>query len=367
MLYFSLFILFALFGLLDLERLKIKEKQLLFIGGILVLMLFGSIRWQTGTDWNNYYNYFVDNKALDEFNTGKFETGYALLNYFIKTISHSYTTFLFVFIVMVIGIKASYLFSYHEFLLISLLCFYSFYIGDMFATRQALAISFTFLSTQYIIRKEFYKFLICVLLAMSFHITAFVFLPAYWIFHRHYSNRTTIVFLLASIAFGITNLPNLILSQAEAFGNNMATYKVFFYLQNEVTNENVSKGIFLLFGYGRRILLLPVLLYYRQTLAAKEKNFDGLLNLFVFGNALYFIFSQALPVFGRASGYFVIYEIILLCSCLYLAKDKATLYFIYILIVLYCLFRLTYALFTYWDLFYPYYSIFSNAIQRELY
>jgi hypothetical protein len=230
-----------------------------------------------------------------------------------------------------------------------------------------LAISLTFFSTQYIIRKEFFKFLICILFAMSFHVTSFVFLPAYFIFHKYYSNKSIILFLLVSIILSITDLPNALLSKVDALGGTLVTYKVLFYLQNEVSNENVSKGIFLLFGYGRRVLLLPVLLYYRKTLTQKVENFDGLLNLFVFGNALYFMFSQALPVFGRASGYFVIYEIILLCSCLYLAKDKATTYSIYILIVLYCLFRLSYALFTYWDLFYPYYSIFSKGIDRVLY
>lgn len=55
---------------------------------------------------------------------------------------------------------------------------------EMNVTRNAIAILLVYNSFQYIEQKKFWKYVLCCVVAASFHVTAVVFIPVYWIIDR---------------------------------------------------------------------------------------------------------------------------------------------------------------------------------------
>ena len=68
-----------------------KQRSLpLFLFLFVLFVLHDGLRWDTGTDWDNYYNYFQH--CL--YNRWEhFEVGYCILSELIREITDSYTVF----------------------------------------------------------------------------------------------------------------------------------------------------------------------------------------------------------------------------------------------------------------------------------
>jgi hypothetical protein len=109
----------------------------------------------------------------------------------------------------------------------------------------------------------------------------------------------------------------------------------------------------------KRVIIIPVYLLAKPYMASKYKYYNGFLNIFIFGNILYILFYQSLPVMLRASVPFLFYEIFLLTSLLLIGQIFYQRLIIYFIITLYCIGKLWFFLSAYWDLYVPYTTIFS--------
>ena len=49
-----------------------------------ILIFLGGFRWLTGTDWNNYYHFYVWHDNWQTYNNGEFEFLYTVLNFICK-------------------------------------------------------------------------------------------------------------------------------------------------------------------------------------------------------------------------------------------------------------------------------------------
>ena len=94
MIYIFIYGIFLLIGIYDIKKkglLKEKSRNALLNLMILVLTLFRGLRWNTGTDWEQFLEVFqyVDEDSALVFirNTGEIlEPGYTFLNYLVKCI-----------------------------------------------------------------------------------------------------------------------------------------------------------------------------------------------------------------------------------------------------------------------------------------
>lgn len=104
MIYIFIYGIFLLIGIYDIKKkglLKEKSRNALLNLMILVLTLFRGLRWNTGTDWEQFLEVFqyVDEDSALVFirNTGEIlEPGYTFLNYLVKCIFDHYTAFLLI-------------------------------------------------------------------------------------------------------------------------------------------------------------------------------------------------------------------------------------------------------------------------------
>lgn len=78
--------------------------------------------------------------------------------------------------------------------------------------RQALAVGLIWLSVNFIIKKNFPVFFLLVMLATTFHTSAFIFLPMYFIGGRRFPIYGVFAFLFICFLLGFSSLPQLITS-----------------------------------------------------------------------------------------------------------------------------------------------------------
>ncbi|MDR1129679.1 MAG: EpsG family protein, partial [Prevotellaceae bacterium] len=153
MIYFIIFSL--LFVLASKNFFNNLSQKLEFYLVCCLFIILGGIRWKVGTDWYSYIFFFEINSSFADFMSSMtFEPGYALLNYISKAICNDYSVFLFILAFFTVLLKARPLYFFSTFPIFSLLIYFSFYLGDIAAVRQSLAISILVFSTFYIVEKK---------------------------------------------------------------------------------------------------------------------------------------------------------------------------------------------------------------------
>lgn len=98
------------------------------------------------------------------------------------------------------------------------------YYFSMTYLRQVIAVGFTFLSVKYIVKRKFLPFFCFWLLAYSFHGSALIFFPMYFIPQKKYSKNFVITVLLLCLVVGLTPLPNALLSSGVTASGKAQNY-----------------------------------------------------------------------------------------------------------------------------------------------
>lgn len=99
-----------------------------------------------------------------------------------------------------------------------------FYYFSMTYLRQVTAVGFTFLSVKYIVKRKFLPFFCFWLLAYSFHGSALIFFPMYFIPQKKYSKNFVITVLLLCLIVSLTPLPNALLSSGITASGKVQNY-----------------------------------------------------------------------------------------------------------------------------------------------
>ncbi len=129
-----------------------------------------------------------------------------------------------------------------------------------------------------------------------------------------------------------------------------------------VTDQN--KIIAIVTGILKRGILLPVLFYFEGKFKNKDAVFSKYMNLFVFGNAVYFIVINFVAM-QRAATVFYAFEIVLLSRLIQNLNNKRARIIWYIILSLYALVKMLFIVNSSHIFMIPYYSIFSDSFERE--
>lgn len=195
------------------KRIKIKKVVCTLI--CIEVILFASLRgYSVGADTRVYLNALEYYRSLphDLILQAElvwpydFEPGYFLLTKVCSWLNMNNTQFLFVVAVLVYVPIFMFIYKYSCNPYISLLVYFSFgmFSYSLGIFRQMIAVSICLMSVDYIKTREFWKFLVCVLVAMSFHTTAIIFLIMYFLSLFDLSKFPKLVFLasIISLVFG---------------------------------------------------------------------------------------------------------------------------------------------------------------------
>lgn len=164
----------------------------------IILFLFSGLRYKVGYDYE--YTYLPGYYSIKNGYESRFEILFVLLNKLVYYVFNN-VDWLFIlcsFITMRLVYKAIKQNSVDVGISIILLFSTRFYFYSFTQVRQYIAIAIFLYSIKYIIKKDFKKYLILILIAYGFHKTAIIYLPIYFVNKINLSRRKYILIALSS-------------------------------------------------------------------------------------------------------------------------------------------------------------------------
>lgn len=297
-----------------------EYKRKITIVVIITFLIFFGFRGFILTDWVVYCPYFENLEWNDVFNyftstNNNFEPGFAVFAMICKTIFPNF--FFLSFIITLFNLYALIRFfkKYTDNIPLAFTIFMAFE-GIGIVTnlmRNSIAISLFLLAIPYLEKRKPIQYFSLCLIAISFHISSFLYLPLYFFLHRRFNKWLYLtIFIIINIAF-ISHV-SIVLTIFQLLGLDEAlAQKVKAY--TEIYSESInifSIGYLERFGTG-----ILVILYYDK-LTDIHKGKGTIINAFLLFLSFYFLFSE-FEVFAKrictlfAFSYWVIWGDLLKC------------------------------------------------------
>lgn len=230
--YFAIFGILALFSLLSSNTTKSKENIYTALS-FLIIVAFQGLRWERGTDWDSYNMFFHYSAGPSWY----YEYGWWFLNKTIRDLTNNYNIlliiecggimFLNIYFCKYIGLKNK------SALILSV------FASCIFPVRFVLASGIVLIAFRFILEKKIFNFVLCVLIASTFHIACLLIIPFYFIPKR--SIRIEILLLVYTFSILISFFSENVLSLISSF-NNLFLNGIDASLQNKVDGY-ITEGI----------------------------------------------------------------------------------------------------------------------------
>jgi hypothetical protein len=261
-----------------------------------------------GTDWDNYHNLYKGSFRGEE---TVIESGYNLLSSAVSLVSEDYTTFLLVHACIIYTLFVSTIQKIAVAPLLSMLIFYCLMLRYLGMNRQYLAVAICFFSLRYIIARKPLGFLICLALALSFHRTALLFLPAYFLVGK-IDLRVLLACIVGTALLGFTGLGDKLEPRIFLAAGEVIVERLYFYKDLDMFDLSAT-GI--ASGLAKRclILLASGFLLYNGRKKQPPENIIAF-NLYWLGFLLFLIFNgtELQIIVARGLIYFNIMEVFLI-------------------------------------------------------
>ncbi len=361
------FILFLLclcsFG----QNIKIQSRGILTM--LLLLFLVDGLRWESGTDWTIYYNFFKDG---DDDIGALFEPGYILVNKIIRSFSSNYTVFLLFHSFLTYLTVWHFSKKYSLIPQLSILLFFLLFVSVQGMNRQFLAIFLCLWSLDFLLSGKNKSFLCIVLIACFFHSSALIFLVGFFL-NKKYDTRIYVLLLLVFILLSLSNIVSKIINIALIYAVGDVAYRIFFYSESD-SSEFVASGTMMVVAIIKRLLwIIPILMIKKENGNVLPKSYNLFLNYYFFGLLIYLIFngSELQIIVSRASVYFNIFEIILIPYVICSYKKIIPIRLFIFIVYLYGLLTMSKGIEQYNDQygnpFIPYKSvIYNNEVKKNV-
>lgn len=333
------------------EEIAYKQKKKFMIIICIELIFFAGFRGtDIGADTVTYLNalkYYSNLPHSSILNAQlvwpfDFEIGYFLLTKFAAWLSFDETMFLLL-IATIIYIPVSwFIFKYSENPLFSVLTYFVICFGYSIGIfRQMIALSIVLVGTKYIWDRKLIKFLLTIGLAMTFHTTAIIMVPLYWLWQFKLENK--LIWILFAEVICLFGARNIVLLAVKILPKYAGYVSGIYDIQG---------------GSYSMLILLNVVLLFAFKIQNKTENKNNMILRMSVNATVMAIFLQILGysmgIFGRIVPYYSIYLLILIPILLnrYLRMDV----FAYFLTIL--SFMVLFYLLTKGSRIDPYYFIF---------
>lgn len=221
------------------------------------------------------------------------EIGYTVLNIFLSFFINNRYIFIFTITLIIYSCLFISLKRYatnYPFALILFLGLWFFFTFTYL--RQVLGATIMWLSIPYIIKRDFKKFFIVFLIACTFHKSAIIFFPVYFIVDKSLSKKNILRIMALCLVVGISPLPNTLFT---AYGDASEV---------EMRDDyNASGGLRIEYFIESAFFLWVMLRNYRQDFKNIEQQVLFNIALFFCATLLFFIRSEN---GGRLSWYYMI-------------------------------------------------------------
>lgn len=358
--YFGIFVVLAFFSFFELFGLNRNQRNVLFLLFSLGIFCISFLRWEVGTDWDTYISFFES--SSNWFSQSEFEWGFARLNEFANTVFGNYSVLLFILGAILFSFQTTAIYKLCTYPITSLLFLWSVSFGNAMFIRQTIATAILLFSIVYIVEKKLWKFLLLVGIAMLFHRTSFIFIPAWWIYQMNIKPKWLWIGVGVSVAL-TAGMKIVIENIAGAFGPIVQSKLDVYLSDGETTTFSTAASLtqIIIKGVANKVLVFLCLLLMYKRITATYTPYKGLVNLYWFGIILYFSTIGISVALVRFSFAYDILQIILIPMLFSYIDNKHIKLIAYMIFLLYLIFRLYIALTSnYFEMFVPFKTIFSQ-------
>ena len=332
-----------------------RPNRIFWVLSLMVPLLVSALRWQVGTDYPIYVFLYDSFGQIDSFaaffrEVLNIEPSYIILNLFVRVIFNSYIPVFFFTALLILGFFYRAIEDYHMQSSVMLAVFV--FLCLLFATslnimRQMIAIAIIFYATRYIFARKYGKAAIWMLVALSFHYSAIVILPFWFLRGERRWQKNTRIALFALLVFIVIGdlMFHSFFAQLPLFG---------LLAQTTAEGASLSYGLLLL----RLPIIIPVIVFRKQLIEADKRNYYWII-LMIFEVAFSHL-GYIFDVFNRFALYFAVSWVVLLPALVRCMKTRSARYRmgIYILLVVVVLWLYNTGYKNYGDVL-PYKSIFD--------
>ena len=284
----------------------------------IALFLVAAFRRSTGHDYNNYGVMYLDyiSSPLEDIAVTRIEKGYAMINKILAEYIVDYQI-IFVICALLFAVAVTLcVYKYCDIPWIGFACFLTFgvYFNSLNFLRQMIAGFIVMYALRYIEKNQFWRYLMIVIFASCFHLSALIMIPFYFILKIKMTPITLGVYAVLTTLFMVSSW------------NIIDFITDFVYKGYVVTNIHVTTGVdptYMIFF----AVFFAVAFIIRTRLAAADKFNNVLLNCLFF--TLFFeLLGVKHSILSRFGVFFIIPTAIVLMPRVILAllaicRDKA--------------------------------------------
>lgn len=319
--YISLLVLLVLCTLVTIDKDKSHSFFFFFILSTLIISLPAFRSFTVGTDTINYVKYYLLPNAGYN-NSQDIEIGYRLFSDFLRTLRFGVYPFIFVNAVFSVGAVIWFIFKFSKYRVFSLFLFCTagvtnpFYFSYFSGMRQIMAIGFFLFALGLYVKenRNWLEIFVFVLLSVSFHVSAIVILPVFFIhrinFAKHFGNVVIIGsfflgFALSKLLFELSDFINIVLGGLFGFENKGG------YFSQIPSSLHQSNLVMIMLPFSLLGLLV-------NNYSSERIRSSVIFKVFVFGLVLNNLFVY-LPIAFRIVFYFVLLFVVVAAN---FVRDK---------------------------------------------
>lgn len=321
-----------------------RNRDKIFIGivGTFLFLLYFLKAETVGTDYPVYIDFFDSCPWLNYgdffesiYDLSGFEKGYVLLNKIVSDICPYHIALNFV-LALFFSLSSCFLLKKYVrplwmgfFLLMAL----GIYTNGFNIVRQSLAMFICWMSIKFILERRLFMFLLFITIAFSFHKTALIFFPLYFIGRIKLNSKLIVLGIMGGLVIG--RLINVLMGYVTLIlqANN--------YL-DDTSSGGVTKFLFFLFSFGliyyvlskrgclenKNIVLFVNMLFFMlliQSIALQFSILTRVTDYFIFSLCILYPMIVTDKVWGK-NGALVRFLFIIFFLCFFYATNKANLY-----------------------------------------
>lgn len=319
--YLFIIAIIAIFVFLEMFNEDIVEKyKYVFAFICFALLVFqDGFRWETGTDWDPYHNFFEELTLTIQPQDSDFDLGYVLFTYAIRIFTDNYTVFLTIYAIIFYSSFFYLIFKLSDFPFTSLLIFYMGTVYYMGMNRQFMAMMFYAIGLVSLVKGKRANFIILVLIGALFHKTILIGIVALFL-NKKLKNSVIITLLIIALVIAASGIVNRLPIGIFALLGDQAGDKMEYYSFNGDATSFTS----MVLATIRRLIWIVPLMVFGNRIDKKPKGYYLFFNLYLIGTFFYLICNGTILqiIVSRALIYFNIMEMFLVPVVFYLLKPN---------------------------------------------
>ncbi|MEH7106952.1 EpsG family protein [Bacillus sp. JJ1764] len=304
----------------------IKPNKLLVFGVLISLVAVSGLRSNIGDTYFYKHIYEINNFSWDYIHSQK-DIGFGILQRFLKQFSNNPQILILITAIITNILIIAVLYKYSRLFELSMYVYITggLFLVSMNGIRQCLAAAIVFTGTHFLIKGNFFKFLVIVLFASTFHESALVLIPIYFLVRYKAWSKATFILLFFSIVIvvGFDKFATVLFSAIK--DTQYGHYQNF--------NEGGASSIRVAVS-GAPLIIAYI---WREKFRRMFPESDFIVNMSVIG-FVFMIISTQNWIFARFSIYFNLYQLILISWVIKLFNERDQRVIYYALLICYFLF-----------------------------